>query len=651
MSVYVNGDMLPDGIQLAEGTELRDYDVPIPAERLRRGENQLQLSFGGTETIDGEAVAVAVASIRLMPAAAASDTTIGEPDHGSLVAQVDVGGTERRALAIRAPSTISYHVEIPQRARLVLGVGAEGELTGGRARVVVEAEGGEPVEVHAAPLAARWDDQSIDLASFAGQVVRIDLIAEGTGAGRVAWGAPAIMVPPPAVAAAEARPVRNVVVLLIDTLRASKLRAYNPQSRVRTPVLDRIVSEGTIFERAQSQENWTKPSVASVLTGLTPMTHGAKTDAARVPDSAELVSETFDAAGFATGSFIANGYVSDRFGFAQGWDHYTNMIRESRSTDAEPVFREAGDWIEQHREERFFAYVHTIDPHVPYDPPEEYWQIYDPRTDYEGQVRPRMTGDLLERAKRNPPAVTFDDSDVRRLTALHDGAISYHDFRFGQFLERLQQLGVLEDTLVVITSDHGEEFHEHGSWGHGHSVYQELLSVPLIFWRPGVVPNGQRIAHTVSTFSVAPTIVDLAGVEGLEQAEARSLGPDLRGEIPVGPQVAFSDFLDDRRVIRAGRWKLILRGPNATFFDLERDPNEQHELDMSRHPIAARYTRILIGQYLGAIDRGSWTSADQRARSAHRSEQIQMDAQTCAQLRALGYACIEQQPSALGQTD
>jgi arylsulfatase A-like enzyme len=208
---------------------------------------------------------------------------------------------------------------------------------------------------------------------------------------------------------------------------------------------------------------------------------------------------------------------------------------------------------------------------------------------------------------------------------------------------------VLEDTAIVITADHGEEFRDHGSWGHGHSVYQELLGVPLVVWRPGLVP-AQRISHTVSTASVAPTVLELAGIEGLRSAELPSLVSTIRGDVPPGPSVAFSDFLDDRRVIRAGRWKLILRGHNPTMFDLEADPGEQRELAISDRPIAGRYLRVMIGQYLGARDRGHWLEAEQRERSQLSGEAAEMDAETCAQLRALGYVdgC---EPNALGQTD
>jgi len=641
LQIYLNGrsQALPEGgVQFAEGTDFANYDIAIPADLVRVGENQVQLAFGGTTPIEGQDVSVAMSSVRVIPGEPAADAEFVEPLHDALVSRVQIGEVERQALLARAPTTLTYYVEVPERARLVFGVGTDGTATGARARVRVQAEGGEAQELWTGDVARLWNDQSLDLASFAGQVVRIDLAAEGAAGTRVAWSVPAVMLTPPEQVAAGEAP-RNVVVLLIDTLRASKLRPYNPQSRVRTPILDGIVEHGTLFERAHSQENWTKPSVASVLTGLTPSTHRAITTEARLPASAELVSETFDAAGFGTASFIANGYVSDRFGFDQGWDHYTNMIRESRSTEAEDVFREAGDWIEQHRSERFFVYIQTIDPHVPYDPPAEFLQMYDSRTDYAGQVRPRNTGEQLEAAKRNPPGLVFDQSDITRLTALHDGEISYHDRELGRFMERLAALGVADDTLLVITSDHGEEFHDHGSWGHGHSVYQELIQVPLIFHRPGVVPQGRRVAHPVSTMNVAQTVIDLADVQGLRGAEGRSLAGDMRGELPSQPTVAFSNMLDDRRVIRSRRWKMILNGINAKLFDLENDPGERNEItDLTRHPIAARFLRIHLGQYLGSRDRGHWWQATQRETQELQAEEAEMDDTIRAQLRALGYA-------------
>jgi choline-sulfatase len=494
----------------------------------------------------------------------------------------------------------------------------------------------------------------LSLEPWAGGVVKLDLSAEGTGV--VGFSSPSIIAPEAAQArgiapeAAQARGIapespvaeakdqaKSVIVLLIDTMRADHLHAYNKTTRVSTPNLDAFAAEGTVFEAAQAPENWTKPSVASVLTGLYPMSHGTKQSESRLSDKALMVSEVFQQAGFATGTFLANGYVSDKFGFKQGWDQYTNYIRENKSTSAENVFRDAGNWVEAHKDKRFFLYIQTIDPHVPYDPPAEFLKMYDAEA-YTGSIRPRSTPDMLEKAKTVPPKLVFNDRDRQYLEALYDGEVSYHDRYLGVFIERLKKLGLYDKVMFVVTADHGEEFYDHGSYGHGHSVYQELLHVPFIARFPGVVP-ARRISDTVSTVDVSPTVLASAGVAIPEVMEGKNRMPHMLGALPTGPAVAFSDFLDDRRVIRAGRWKLILRGLNATLFDLKTDPHEQTELDPKTHPIAMRYCRILLGQFLGARDRGDWLSAVQKRKSVDlKSEAAEMDDATKAGLKALGYA-------------
>jgi arylsulfatase A-like enzyme len=494
--------------------------------------------------------------------------------------------------------------------------------------------GGEPVEVFHAPLATRWSDQVLDLGQFAGEVVRMDFAVDGDAA-EVGWSGPAVVVPLPSEPLAEAR-ADSAIVVLIDTLRASKLRIYEPRSRVETPALDQFAREAAVFEHAQSPENWTKPSVASILTSLTPTTHNTKEQSSMLPASALMVSEVFQEAGFATASFIANGYVSDRFGFKQGWDHYTNYIREERNTEARNVFDEAMAWIERHKDERFFAYVHTIDPHVPYDPPADILRMYDP-DEYSGPISPRRTGLQLEDVKRG--RLTLTPRDVRRLEALHDGEITYHDRHFARFIERLRELGLYDRIVMVVTADHGEEFNEHGSFGHGHSVYQELLHVPLIVrWNGVIAPR--RIAPTVSTLDIAPTLLEATGLPIPDVFEGRSLLSTARGVLRPGPAVAFSDKLDDRRVATAAGYKLIVRG-NLTwsFFDLRRDPDERQQIDDgAASPIALRYLRGLLGQHLGASDRGDWLHAgtDGQSRILPQAESV-IDRELCLQLRAIGY--------------
>ncbi len=637
VTLYFNGEALP-AVRFA-GNEFKDYDVAVPVERVQAGENRLMLRFGGTTVVGGETLSAAVASIRIARGAIEQPgSEYSAPHFSELRTEIAVGGVQRRALAVHTPTTLSFYVDVPAGGKLGFGVGVAGDKPkGGKASVTVTTDGGAPRSVFSADLTTTWRDAVVSLEPFAGKIVRIDLRAEGqVGAGRVAWSTPALLLPQKAQPKA-AKTAKNVVVLLIDTMRARSLKPFNPASRVKTPVIDAFAREGALFEATQAPENWTKPSVASVLTSLYPATHGTKTDDAMVPKGATMVSEVFKEAGFSTASFIANGYVSDKFGFNQGWDHYTNYIREKKSTEAETVFKETGDWIEQHKSERFFVYVQTIDPHVPYDPPEQFLSMY-MKGEYTGQVSPRKTPDLLAEAKHSPPKVVFNAADKQFLKDLYDAEVSYHDHYLGVFIDRLKKLGLYEDTIFVITSDHGEEFDEHGSWGHGHTVYQDLLWVPYIVRFPGVVPAGKRVSQAVSTMTIFPTVVEAAGVTVPGTVEDHSVLPWLMGAPPPALPVAFSDFLDDRRVIRAGRYKLILRGTNETMFDLGADPEEQHELDRGKIPIAARYTASLLGQFLGAKDRRTWMKGVQGTGAKLERENAAIDDTLREQLKGLGYA-------------
>ena len=651
LQLFVNGKSLP-AVTLGAMGQYGVQDVELPAEVLQPGENQVLMRFGGTTKLEGEDVAVALDYLRVLPAGTGSADSAAAaapgapaapagpagggdgalPRYGALVQDVAIGDTKRKALVLRAPGTLNYYLEIPKGASLSLRVGAaNGNAT---AKVRATPEGGQPSELLAHKAGASWHEQVISLAAYAGQVVRLELAGEG--AGSVAWASPAIVVADEKVKAPA--PVHSTVVLLIDTMRARSLRPFDAKSRVEAPAIDALAKEGTTFVNTQSPENWTKPSVASILTGLYPTTHGTKQSESKLPEAAQMLPELLKGAGVATATFLANGYVSDKFGFKQGWDFYTNYIRENKSTKAENVFKDAGDWIEKNKDKRFFVYIQTIDPHVPYDPPEAWLTKYDPEP-YTGPVSPRKTADQLEQAKRNPPAINFTERDRERLRALYDAEVSYHDEELAKFVERMKKIGLWDKLMFVLTSDHGEEFNEHGSYGHGHSVYQELLHVPLMYRLPGVVPAGKRIDETVGSLDITPTVLSAMGVAIPEVVEGVDRMAHMMGSVPAGPAVAFSDFLDDRRVIQAGRWKLILNGVNPTFFDLKSDPLEQKELAVSDHPIARRYCRILLGQFLAARDRGDWLSAEQKGKTADFGTQAaEIDEATRKGLKALGYA-------------
>jgi arylsulfatase A-like enzyme len=631
---YVNGKTVGEA-RVSKADGFKEIVIPIREDALRVGESSIMLRATRSAPVRGKSRSLAMDWLVFEPKRAEGETA-AEPNALTMKA-VDAGGS-RRAIVLPPGARVDWFVEAPKEGELVFGVAAPETSS----TVAVE------IRSDASSASARvnakrsWADREISLEPVAGQIARIRFSNEGDA--DVALSGARVLRRTSEVAEID-EPARNVVVLLIDTLRASKLQTYYPKSRVKTPAIDRMASQGAVFDRAQTPENWTKPAVASVLTSLHPATHKTKQDASKLPRSALMLSEVYQKEGFKTASFIANGYVSNAFGFDQGWDHYTNYIREQRNTNASNVFGEAQAWIEKNKNDRFFVYIQTIDPHVPYDPPDRFLKMYDAKP-YNGQVKNRRTHLMLDEAKKNPKKYKFTERDKERIEALHDGEISYHDEHFGKFLDKLSELGLDENTILVVTSDHGEEFQEHGSWGHGHSVYQELLGVPLMFRWPGAIPANLRIDPVVSTMDIGPTVLEATGVAIPERFEGRSLLGFMRGEWPPAPYVAFSDFLDHRRVIRGGDWKLIIRGNlSQVMFDLGNDYWEKNELDGSQHPIAQRYLRTLHGQFLGAQDRGRWLAASMgpaaKKKPALQQEKQEMTPELCEQLVALGYISAE----------
>jgi len=630
---YVNGKTVGEArVNAQAGFE--EIVIPVSEDALVLGENAIMLRATRTAPVEGKSRSLAVDWLVLEPKGGAREAPRG------VTKSIIEAGTARDAITLVPGATVDWFIEVPAGGSLSFASASSG---GGTGSLSLEVKSDRSRTSRRIEASKAWHDQRIPLERLSGQLARVRFRNEG-GTDVALSDVRVLRRASPPVQIDE--PARNVVVLLIDTLRASKLQAYYPKSRVKTPAIDAFVEQGALFERAQSPENWTKPSVASVLTSLHPATHRTKQDASKLPRSALMLSEVYKKAGFKTASFIANGYVSNAFGFDQGWDHYTNYIRERRNTNASNVFSEAESWIEKNKQDRFFVYIQTIDPHVPYDPPDKFLKMYDVKP-YGGQVKNRRTHLMLDEAKKNPKKYKFTARDKERIEALHDGEISYHDEFFGRFLAKLEALGLDENTIVVVTSDHGEEFQEHGSWGHGHSVYQELLGVPLLFRWPGAIPADLRVDPVVSTMDIGPTVLEATGVPIPSDFEGRSLLGFMRGDWPPAPYVAFSDFLDHRRVIRGGDWKLIIRG-NLTqvIFDLGNDYWEQTELDGRENPIAQRYLRTLHGQFLGASDRGRWLASDPGASGSAKKpglkqEKQQMTPELCKQLVALGYISAE----------
>jgi arylsulfatase A-like enzyme len=526
------------------------------------------------------------------------------------------------SLALTDGFSLGYAFRVPEGARL------QGTLSPGQGSLRIRAVR-DDLSVSELGSIAAGGPVDVDLGALSGQIVRLDL----TAAGDVALEAPRVTIAERAPVV-PLKPVRNVLVYLIDTLRADHLKPFNPKTRVKTPGLDELVEKGTaVFTSAHTQENWTKPSVATLLSSLLPWQHEAVTTEAVVPKSVRMLPEMLADLGFHSGAFIANGYVSDKFGFNQGWDTYRNYIREGRPTRAKFLASDVLEWLDKRpKTQPFFLYVHAIDPHVPYRPTTEFISIYDPEP-YSGVVDFSGNSTLLEDIKIGK--IKLKDRDKVRLEALYDSEISYHDVHFRSIMNALQTRGVADDTLVVLVADHGEEFWDHGSVGHGHSVYEELIRIPMLIRMPGVTREPVWLDNPAGLVDVVPTVFEALGEKVPEGLSGRSLLPLLRGDTDTAPRITVSGFMDGWRTAVVSGVKLIQRTEKRVMLhDLATDPREQTDVAHER-PISVRYLRGQLGLALWASEQaGSSVTGPSRR---HRAEKTTIDAATAAQLEALGY--------------
>lgn len=356
-------------------------------------------------------------------------------------------------------------------------------------------------------------------------------------------------VPPPVA--------RHLVLVTIDTLRADRLGCYGSRN-VATPHLDRLAAEGAMALHATVHVPLTRPSHTSIFTGLLPAEHGIRdnvspTLAADVPTLAPMLR----AAGFRTGAFVSSIVLSRQSGLNRGFDEYSDRF-EIDGDDArflntiqrpgDVVMKEALAWIQSAGDGRFFAWIHLYDPHDPYEPPEPYASRYADRP--------------------------------------YDGEVAWSDELVGRLDAALERLGLRGQTLLVVTSDHGEGLGEHGEAVHGFFVYESTLHVPLLLRGPGIPPGG-RLSVTARSVDLLPTLLDLLGLarpSGL-RLSGRSLAPPLRGGAALSEEPAYAESLlpllhygwSDLRALRDGRWKYI-QAPRPELYDLDADPGETRNL-------------------------------------------------------------------------
>lgn len=439
----------------------------------------------------------------------------------------------------------------------------------------------------------------------------------------------------------------NVILISVDTLRADHLGCYGyPQQT--SPAIDTLASDGVRFANAFSQASWTLPSHMSVMTSQYPQVHGVTDDQFRLREAATTLAETLSWGGYKSAAFVSWVYLGEAFGFAQGFEEFTPLIDRSRlrmasgggAFRAERVSNAAIRWIRRGQPDPFFLFVHYFDPHMDYDPPAPYDLFFD--SDYAGEADGTHRWASRYIATVRPKHTAVDPRDKRHMRALYDGEIRYTDAQVARLLQAIDAAVGLDDCLVVLMSDHGEEFNDHGSMeGHGWTLYDEILHVPLIFRLPGRARAGTVIDGPVELLDIAPTILEIAGISAPSSFQGRSLAGLIHAseQSPPGPLVfaAHSRFNIVKHSVRGPRYKLIHTEdtgvnsfgvtiqPGFEFYDLREDPGELENLYDEASPLVRHFEPKLREFSSG------------RPAEAEEAPRVQLPAEDIELLRSLGY--------------
>jgi arylsulfatase A-like enzyme len=409
---------------------------------------------------------------------------------------------------------------------------------------------------------------------------------------------------PPQPRASTAVPVKgkrpDVVLVSIDSLRFDHVGCYG-YSKPTTPVFDRLAAEGVRFQNAVSSTSWTLPAHASLFTGLYDATHGLVDNGLKLSDNLLTLAVVMKAAGYRTAGFFGGPYLLPSYGLSQGFDTYVGCmssleedghdpleervaakgeaVRSFRDVTGPRTVEKVTEWLGTLDDRPFFLFLHLWDVHYDYIPPDEYARLFDP--DYKGT----LTGQhMMSNAAVSP---NMPKRDLEHLIALYDGEIRFTDDNLAKILAEIERRGRMQSSLVVVLSDHGEEFFEHGNKGHQKSLYEESVRIPLVFRWPGKLDRGRVVKDQVRITDVMPTIAALAGAPIPAEIQGRDIAPLMRGEsLPAEP--ALCELLVKNRHKLYGvrtNEKMFLTFPTPHFwqfgyqyFDLEKDPGEHNVL-------------------------------------------------------------------------
>jgi arylsulfatase A-like enzyme len=402
----------------------------------------------------------------------------------------------------------------------------------------------------------------------------------------------------------EGRP--NVLIITIDTLRADHLSCYG-YAKPTSPRIDAFAHDNALFEHACCQSSQTLPSHTSIMVGTNPRTHKVISHESYLDEDITTLAEILKRRGYRTGAFISSHALDSKYHLDQGFDTYWEVHKEfsiqerqiqkiqekCATTDA------ALAWLDGAAGSDFLLWIHWFDPHRPYDPPARYLSQF--AGDYNGLVS--SDAEFIMNAWRQ--RIDLTPEDVNYLIGRYDGEIAFTDVQVGRILDDLDARGLLDNTIVVITADHGEILYEHEYYfGHDIGLYDECIMIPLIMHVPGLDASGMRISALVQSLDIMPTVLEVLGLDRPGYLEGKSLIPLMQGSDQSTVAYAFSETFPfpekcpPRHAVRTAGAKLIWKEAEGDtidrmYYDLTTDPGEQNNLYAPDLPEAVRLDSVL----------------------------------------------------------
>lgn len=530
--------------------------VSLPTNGLlKEGENGLTL-FAGDAGIEVEWIAVGAAA----PAEGATkfyDATA-------------------KALVLPDGGSMAWYVTIPEKGLVT------GNLADGNCQIAVSAtsdDGGT------AEGTLRGLGSAVDLAALGGKAARLELTAKGCSAASLADAA--LVVPGAEATAPKGEAPQYIVMVIMDSLRADRVKAFNPKARPEAPTFEKLAETSSLFLTTYVQGNESRVSHSSIWTSLYPINHGNLGEKDKLDPKWTTIDEVAKAAKMYVAGVSGNGYIRPSKGYGTAWDQYSNHIEEELGLKGADIFEKGLKWVEA-KKEPWFLYLGTIDTHVSWRAKAPWIEKYDPG--YKGRFEDTFSGD--DAAKSATGKLSLTDREKNHVRALYDSNVSYQDDLLRQLIERLTAAGIWDKTMLIITADHGDEQWEDGRVGHGASSRNQLVHVPLLIHYPALFPAA-RVAEGAEVIDIVPTVAEALGVAADPQWQGVSLIPLANGVGKGGQRMAMSSMYEGSHAGRIGPWKV--RAPGSGKPEVYNLDSDEAELkDLYGQPGSAIGARLIL---------------------------------------------------------